>query len=193
MMANQGLSPAAAAAAEEEQQPLVLYDAVWIRRNADLRTDTYWEGVVEYLGCVDFADGNDWVGVRLTGACEGLGKNNGTVQGRFYFDAPPNCGLFVRQSSGVVQRRSLTKREEVRLRRELGIAVSPSSLATTTTTPTTASSSSRSTTATMTTMTPTTPVTTTSPSRRPLASPKSGKQQQQQQQQGAVANKSTVR
>jgi CAP-Gly domain len=195
MMANQGMSsssPALAAAAGDQQQaPLVLYEAVWIRRHADLRTETYWEGIVEYLGTVDFADGNDWIGIRLTGACEGLGKNNGTVQERSYFDAPPNCGLFVRQSSGVVQRRSLTKREEVRLRRELGIAVSPSSLATTTTmtaTIRTPTATSRSTTAIMTAT-----AMTTSPSRRPLAFPESAKKQQQQQQQGAVASKSTVR
>jgi CAP-Gly domain len=198
--------PAAATAAaaapspaspESQSQPLVLYDAVWIRRNADLRTETYFEGVVEYIGSVDFADGNDWIGIRLTGASQGLGKNNGTVQGRFYFDAPPNCGLFVRQSSGVVQRRSLTKLEQVRLRRDLGIAVSPSSLATsaatattmtaTTTTPTNKSRSSTTTTIMTATTTPT-----KIPSHIPFAVPASATQTSQQQQQRQQPPQGTV-
>jgi CAP-Gly domain len=164
-------TPASAVATEQQQQPpLVLNEAVWIRRHADLRTETYWEGIVEYLGPVDFADGHDWVGIRLTGASQGLGKNAGTVQGRQYFDAPANCGLFVRQSSGVVQRRSLTKLEQVRLRRDLGIAVnSPSSLATSTmtvtTTPTNTPRGSTSTTI-MTTTTTTPTAVTRSPSQR---------------------------
>jgi CAP-Gly domain len=172
-------TPASAAAVEgggEQQQqhaadpPLVLYDAVWIRRHADLRTESYWEGIVEYLGSVDFAIGQDWVGVRLTGASAGLGKNNGTVQGRCYFDAPPNCGLFVRQSSGVVQRRSLTKREEVRLRRDLGIAVSPSSRTVTTMATTTPTASRGSTTTIMTTTTTLTSTTPTAIAKSPSSS-----------------------
>jgi ubiquitin-conjugating enzyme E2 D len=108
-MSSPATAAAAAAAVSEQGQQhplLVLNGNVWIRRNANSPTETYWEGVVAYLGSVDFAYGNDWVGVCLTGASVGLGRNTGTVQGRFYFDAPPNCGLFVRQASGVVQRRS---------------------------------------------------------------------------------------
>ena len=75
------------------------------------------EGVVLYLGPVDFADG-DWVGVRLTGSSVGKGKNDGTVQGRAYFkNCPPNGGTFVRASQ--VHKRTLTKLEELRLMREL--------------------------------------------------------------------------
>ncbi|XP_075680207.1 LOW QUALITY PROTEIN: dynactin subunit 1-like [Dermatophagoides pteronyssinus] len=39
---------------------------------------------------------NDWCGVILDEPC---GKNNGTVQGRQYFDCPENCGVFVRVST----------------------------------------------------------------------------------------------
>ena len=75
------------------------------------------EGVISYLGPVDFADG-DWVGVRLTGTSLGNGKNDGSVQGKVYFDnCPPNGGTFVRASH--VHKRTLSKLEELRLKREL--------------------------------------------------------------------------
>ena len=88
-----------------------LKDPVWVRRH-----DETLEGIVEYLGSVSFANGQDWVGVRLTGDAMGRGKNNGTVHGRHYFDAHTNCGLFVRKS--VLQKRRLNKLEELRLKRE---------------------------------------------------------------------------
>jgi len=75
------------------------------------------EGVVAFVGSVSFADGDDWVGVRLTGASVGLGKNDGTVKGAEYFSCPPNCGMFVRESA--LSKRPLTRLEELRLRREL--------------------------------------------------------------------------
>eukprot|EP00934_Nitzschia_sp_Nitz4_P001164 Nitzschia sp. Nitz4//scaffold271_size25734//7579//11815//NITZ4_008303-RA/size25734-snap-gene-0.22-mRNA-1//-1//CDS//3329545206//1164//frame0 len=81
------------------------------------RENRQLEGVVACLGPVAFADGDDWVGVRLTGASVGLGKNDGTVKGDKYFDCPPNCGLFVKRN--LVQRRQLTRLEELRLKREL--------------------------------------------------------------------------
>jgi CAP-Gly domain len=89
------------------------------------------EGVISFLGSVEFADGDDWVGVRLTGSSVGLGRNDGTVQGHKYFDCPTQCGLFVKQSA--VKPRQLTRLEELRLRRELatsggeGPSTSPSS------------------------------------------------------------------
>mmetsp|Transcript_4225 Transcript_4225/g.8073 ORF Transcript_4225/g.8073 Transcript_4225/m.8073 type:complete len:1444 (+) Transcript_4225:81-4412(+) len=89
------------------------------------------QGVISYLGLVDFAEGDDWVGVRLTGDSVGKGKNDGTVQGKKYFeDCPPNGGVFVRSSH--VHKRILSKLEELRLKRELkgmgqqGAASSPS-------------------------------------------------------------------
>ena len=75
------------------------------------------EGVISYLGPVDFADG-DWVGVRLTGTSLGKGKNDGSVQGKVYFEnCPANGGTFVRASH--VRKRTLSKLEELRLKREL--------------------------------------------------------------------------
>ncbi|KAG7359168.1 CAP-Gly domain containing protein [Nitzschia inconspicua] len=91
------------------------------------RENRQLEGVVAYIGSVDFADGDDWVGVRLTGSSVGLGKNDGTVQGRKYFDSPPQCGLFVKVSA--IEKRQLNRLEMLRLRRELassGTADTPS-------------------------------------------------------------------
>ncbi|XP_068148628.1 dynactin subunit 1 [Drosophila tropicalis] len=50
------------------------------------------QGRVAYVGCTNFAAGL-WFGVILDSA---LGKNNGTVLGKTYFNCPDNCGLFVR-------------------------------------------------------------------------------------------------
>jgi len=47
------------------------------------------EGVIAYVGPVQFSDGDDWVGVRLTGAFIGLGKNDGSVKGERYFHCVP--------------------------------------------------------------------------------------------------------
>jgi dynactin 1 len=45
-----------------------------------------FEGVVAYVGKVNFDNSGteEWVGVRLTGSSIGLGKNNGTVNGKQY-------------------------------------------------------------------------------------------------------------
>ncbi|GBG31748.1 Serine/threonine-protein phosphatase [Hondaea fermentalgiana] len=48
-------------------------------------------GTVRFFGPTDFKPGN-WVGIELD---EPTGKNNGTVQGRTYFQADENCGIFV--------------------------------------------------------------------------------------------------
>jgi len=73
-------------------------------------------GQVAYVGPVDFTDGDDWVGVRLTGSSIGKGKNNGSVQGKVYFDnCGPNGGVFVRNAA--LKRRTLSKLEELRLKR----------------------------------------------------------------------------
>ena len=94
-----------------------LSDPVHITRSGEARP---LEGVVAYIGKVDFDTSNSddpYVGVRLTGTSVGLGKNNGTVQGKTYFTCPTNCGSFVRQSN--LQKRTLTKLEELKLKREL--------------------------------------------------------------------------
>ncbi|XP_029644920.1 dynactin subunit 1 isoform X3 [Octopus sinensis] len=51
-------------------------------------------GQVAYIGTTLFSTGK-WVGVVLD---EAKGKNNGTVQGKTYFQSPENHGIFVRQS-----------------------------------------------------------------------------------------------
>mmetsp|Transcript_7179 Transcript_7179/g.10479 ORF Transcript_7179/g.10479 Transcript_7179/m.10479 type:complete len:1368 (-) Transcript_7179:1444-5547(-) len=78
------------------------------------------EGVVAYVGPVQFAEGDDWVGVQLTGISVGLGKNDGAVQGEQYFSCGPNSGVFVRNNN--VTRRKLSRLEELRLKRELTLS-----------------------------------------------------------------------
>lgn len=52
------------------------------------------KGKVAYVGTTQFSSGK-WIGVILD---ERKGKNNGTVQGKSYFQCPDNYGLFVRQT-----------------------------------------------------------------------------------------------
>jgi len=91
---------------------LVLNDPVHVSRD-----NRQLEGVVAYFGPVDFDAGEDWIGVRLTGASVGLGKNDGSVQGKVYFSCTAQCGLFVKRN--LVTKRQLTRLEELRLKREL--------------------------------------------------------------------------
>mmetsp|Transcript_17741 Transcript_17741/g.41808 ORF Transcript_17741/g.41808 Transcript_17741/m.41808 type:complete len:830 (-) Transcript_17741:91-2580(-) len=78
---------------------------IWVRRKGQPLA----QGVVEYLGSVDFAEGDDWVGVRLTGSSVRQGKNNGIVAGKTYFQClQSNSGLFVRRSSVTFRRRAVT-------------------------------------------------------------------------------------
>ena len=56
-------------------------------------------GVVKYIGNVDFADGV-WLGVELRTP---KGKNDGTVQGRRYFNCRAGHGLVVRPSKVTVR------------------------------------------------------------------------------------------
>ncbi len=52
-------------------------------------------GMVRFIGTTAFA-GGVWIGVELELPA---GKNNGSVQGHFYFSCPPNYGLFVREDN----------------------------------------------------------------------------------------------
>jgi dynactin 1 len=103
-----------------------LNDPVFVNRDGGDKL----EGVVTFLGTVDFAEGDDWVGVRVTGSSAGKGKNDGSVQGHSYFKCPANNGLFVRK--GALELRKLSKIEELRLRRELAASGIPSASTTST-------------------------------------------------------------
>ncbi len=75
------------------------------------------QGFVAFIGPVSFAEGDDWVGVRLTGDSLNKGKNDGSVKGVKYFDnCGPNNGVFVKASA--LKRRTLSRLEELRLKRE---------------------------------------------------------------------------
>jgi len=50
------------------------------------------EGILLFVGKTEFKDGI-WYGIRLFN--EGQGKNNGSVNGVYYFDCPPSSGVFV--------------------------------------------------------------------------------------------------
>ena len=50
---------------------------------------------VQYVGQTDFAAGS-WIGVVLDHA---TGKNDGSVQGKRYFNCPPGHGMFVRPTA----------------------------------------------------------------------------------------------
>lgn len=91
---------------------LALNDPVHVERESQ-----QLEGIIAYMGPVQFSDGDDWVGVRLTGTSIGLGKNDGTVKGERYFHCGPHNGVFVRMSS--LSKRTLSKIEGLRLKREL--------------------------------------------------------------------------
>lgn len=56
--------------------------------------DKSLEGVVKFLGTTLFAPGK-WIGIELY---EPKGKNDGTIQGKAYFQCPENYGLMVRQN-----------------------------------------------------------------------------------------------
>ena len=97
---------------------LQLGTPVWVRRKGQPASaavsQRLLEGEVAYLGPVKFATSQNWVGVRLTGKSQGLGKNNGTVQGMTYFHTPDEAtaqsGLFVRRSAITLRRRRRRKK-----------------------------------------------------------------------------------
>ena len=79
------------------------------------------QGVVAHLGPVQFSPDADWVGVRLTGPSVGLGRNDGSVKGVNYFECSGDRGgVFVKRAA--VEGRTLTRLEELRLKRELRAA-----------------------------------------------------------------------
>ncbi|GAA97054.1 hypothetical protein E5Q_03729 [Mixia osmundae IAM 14324] len=53
-----------------------------------------YEGILRYIGTVDFKPGQ-WAGLELAPGFTGKGKNDGSVQGTRYFECSPLCGIFV--------------------------------------------------------------------------------------------------
>ena len=78
---------------------LKINDRVSITKRSTNKERRTLEGLVAFLGPVSFAEGDDWVGVRLIGDSVGHGKNDGSVNEVRYFDqCPPNGGIFVRRA-----------------------------------------------------------------------------------------------
>lgn len=116
--------------------PLQLNDPVSIESPTSSSSGQQLHGIVAYLGPVDFSEqAQDYVGIRLTGSSSGLGKHDGVVNGKRYFEAGPNGGIFIRYSSGKISKRKLTRLQELQLKRELG-AILNNSIGTSTTTTT---------------------------------------------------------
>jgi hypothetical protein len=114
--------------------PLQLYDPVSIESPTSSSSSQQLHGIVAYLGPVDFSEqAQDYVGIRLTGSSVGLGKHDGVVNGKRYFEAGPNGGIFIRYSSGKITKRKLTRLQELQLKRELGAHLK-NNIGTTTTT-----------------------------------------------------------
>ncbi|KAL3821819.1 hypothetical protein ACHAXA_003321 [Cyclostephanos tholiformis] len=121
----------------EDNEPLQLNDPVTVESvsgsgsspsssSSSSSSSPILEGIVAHLGPVQFAPGDDWIGIRLTGPSVGRGKNDGTVRGVWYFDVgsvgdnAATNGMFVRRST--VSKRKLSKLDLMRLRRELSAA-----------------------------------------------------------------------
>mmetsp|Transcript_8956 Transcript_8956/g.16829 ORF Transcript_8956/g.16829 Transcript_8956/m.16829 type:complete len:678 (+) Transcript_8956:257-2290(+) len=62
------------------------------------------EGYVRYMGPVHYAKG-EWIGVELDNP---VGKNNGTVKGKSYFECPEKCGVFAKARDVVPMREKRT-------------------------------------------------------------------------------------
>jgi dynactin complex subunit len=101
--------------------PLQLNDPVSIESPTPSSSGQQLHGIVAYLGPVEFSEqAQDFVGVRLTGASVGLGKHDGVVNGKRYFEAGPNGGIFIRYSLRKITKRVLSRLQELQLKRELG-------------------------------------------------------------------------
>ncbi|KAI7878995.1 hypothetical protein K492DRAFT_238185 [Lichtheimia hyalospora FSU 10163] len=52
-------------------------------------------GFIRYMGPVNFDTGDDWLGIELDSR---VGKNDGSVEGKRYFQTDPHRGIFLRKS-----------------------------------------------------------------------------------------------
>lgn len=79
---------------QEEEQETKLAENIKVGDRCEIQNPTR-RGEVMHVGPVHFKDGI-WVGIKYD---EPLGKNDGSVKGKRYFDCKPNYGGFVRPSA----------------------------------------------------------------------------------------------
>jgi tubulin-folding cofactor B len=88
----------AAKAAEVEAAEVEKSKTMQVGNRCELISDQmgsqFRRGCIAFLGTVEFQPGV-WVGVKLD---EPYGKNNGSVQGKQYFECFDKCGVFVKPS-----------------------------------------------------------------------------------------------
>ncbi|KAL4647346.1 tubulin-folding cofactor B [Arapaima gigas] len=89
---------AAQAKHDEEEAALAAAIAVGNRCQVHVARQPTKLGTVMYVGTTDFKPGH-WVGVKYD---EPLGKNDGSVNGKRYFDCEAKYGAFVKPSSVIV-------------------------------------------------------------------------------------------
>lgn len=79
-----------------------------MRVNVVTTRDGRLAGLIKFIGHTSFSPGI-WIGVSLDAP---MGKNDGTVQGRRYFDCAPEHGLFVKED--VIEKVSYSSEGELR-------------------------------------------------------------------------------
>lgn len=67
-------------------------DSNWMNQRCEIQNELKSRGTIAYVGKIHSSPGY-WVGVKLD---EPVGKNDGSAQGKKYFDASPKYGIFVR-------------------------------------------------------------------------------------------------
>jgi len=95
----------------EKNEHFEIGDFVRINRNyTDTKHD--YKGVVTHVGAVKFDEGDDWIGVRMTGDSIRQLEKDGTTHERL----EDHVGIYVR--SHMATKRTPSKLEELRLKRE---------------------------------------------------------------------------
>jgi len=86
--------------AEDELKEEELAESLKVGDRVEVRTagNPVRRGQLKYVGKVHFKPGA-WVGVQYD---EPMGKNDGSVEGKKYFDCKPKYGSFVRPSNVTV-------------------------------------------------------------------------------------------